>query len=331
MSMADYYDELKLTKSASHEDVTAGFRRLGLQWHPDRNPDNPVEARKKFDHICEAYDVLSNPLYRAIFDQHGAKGLKDGVADGRGGIVKGTGNYKFGANGDSLAIFTRVFGTDNPFAELFQVSKEFFDPSYVPPRTTAVVTEIKCSLEELMVGGIKVASVNLPGVGAKEVAIEIKRGWRDGAKLTMTAKDILKGQACPKALQGAEFTFVVVEEAHALYQRDGDDLVHNAKIPLVRALSGCTLELATLDGARNYCGCERCYPCRLREGARGGGHAVVRRAGQMWGLGHQVHSRVPRYSQRSAAASAQGSALLTNQPVERPERSAQADVQGFPL
>ena len=40
---------------------------------------------------------------------------------------------------------------------------------------------------------------------------------------------------------------MVVEEAHALYQRDGDDLVHNAKIPLVRALSGCTLELATLD------------------------------------------------------------------------------------
>merc|ERR1711970_947207 len=55
-----YYTELKLTKSASHEDVTAGFRRLGLQWHPDRNPDNPVEARKKFDKICEAYDVLSN-------------------------------------------------------------------------------------------------------------------------------------------------------------------------------------------------------------------------------------------------------------------------------
>merc|ERR1711988_96475 len=244
----NYYDELKLTKSASHEDVTASFRRLGLQWHPDRNPDNPVEARKKFDHICEAYDVLSNPLYRAIFDQHGAKGLKDGVADGRGGIVKGTGNYKFGANGDSLAILTRVFGTDNPFAELFQVSREFFDPSYVPPRTTAVVTEIKCTLEELMVGGIKVATVNLPGVGNREVSIEIKRGWRDGAKLTMTAKDILKGQACPKALQGAEFTFVVVEEAHPLFTRDGDDLVHNAKIPLVRALSGCTLKLATLDG-----------------------------------------------------------------------------------
>lgn len=243
----DYYDELKLTKSASHDDVTAGFRRLGLQWHPDRNPDNPVEAQKKFDKICEAFDVLSNPLHRAVFDQYGMKGLKEGVADGRGGIVKGTGKYLYGANGDSSAIFVRVFGTDNPFAELFQVSKEFFDPSYVPPRTSAVVTDLRCSLEELMVGGMKVACVDLAGYGPKEVNIEIKKGWRAGARLTLGAKDILKGETCPKALQAAEFTFVVVEDPHPLFKREGDDLVHTAKIPVVQALTGCTLKLATLD------------------------------------------------------------------------------------
>ena len=105
----------------------------------------------------------------------------------------------------------RVFGTDNPFAELFQVSKEFFDPSYVPPQTTAVVTNIHCTLEELCVGGIKVAQVDLPSYGPKDVSIEIKKGWRNGARLTMSAKDILKGEPCPKALTGANFTFVVVE------------------------------------------------------------------------------------------------------------------------
>jgi len=243
-----YYTELKLTKSASHEDVTAGFRRFGLQWHPDRNPDNPVEAKKEFDKKCETYDVLSNPLYRAIYDQYGEKGLKDGVADGRGGTVKGTGKYHFGLNGDSNAIFMRVFGTDNPFAELFQVSKEFFDPSYVPPKTTAMEVPLQCSLEELAVGGIKVATIDLPGYGMKDVSIEVKKGWREGARLTMSAKDILKGEACPKCLVGAEFVFVVREKAHAVFKRDGDDLVHHATIPLVRALTGCTLTLATLDG-----------------------------------------------------------------------------------
>jgi len=47
-----------------------------------------------------------------------------GVPDGRGGTIKGTGIYKFGMNGDSDAIFMRVFGTGNPFAELFQVAAE---------------------------------------------------------------------------------------------------------------------------------------------------------------------------------------------------------------
>jgi len=244
----DYYNALKLTKSASHDDVTAGFRRAALQWHPDRNPDDPAQAQKRFDQICEAFDILSNPLFRAIYDQYGSKGLKEGVADGRGGIIKGTGKYKFGANGASDEIFTRVFGTDNPFAELFQISNEFFDPGFVPPATAAVVTKLECTLDELFAGGIKVITVDLPGYGPKSVPIEIKRGWRDGTRLTMSAKDVLKGETCPKSLQGIEFVFVISEAKHTLFTRDGDDLIHDASIPLVRSLTGCTLQLATLDG-----------------------------------------------------------------------------------
>jgi DnaJ-class molecular chaperone len=74
-------------------------------------------------------------LHRAVYDQYGLKGLKEGVADGRGGIVKGTGKYTFGANGDSNEIFVRVFGTDNPFSELFQVS---LDPATHPVSATCL-------------------------------------------------------------------------------------------------------------------------------------------------------------------------------------------------
>jgi hypothetical protein len=148
----------------------------------------------RFDRICEAYDVLSNPLHRAIFDQYGEKGFKEGVADGRGGVVKGTGKYIYGENGDSLAIFVRVFGTDNPFAELFQVSKEFFDPSFVPPSTTAVVTNLPCTLEELMNGGIKVASVDLPVTESKTVdspnlLICAAREWELGKSPSRLSED----------------------------------------------------------------------------------------------------------------------------------------------
>merc|ERR1712054_653668 len=92
---------------------------------------------------------------------------------------------KSASNEDSHVIFMRVFGTDNPFAELYQVSKEFFDPAYVPPRTSSVITDLVCTLEELAAGGMKLVSVDLPGFGPKDVSIEIKRGWREGARLTM--------------------------------------------------------------------------------------------------------------------------------------------------
>merc|ERR1712159_559947 len=153
--MTDYYGVLSLNKSSSVADVTASFWKLALKHHPDRNPDDMTTAQRKLDEICEAYEVLSNPMHRAVYDQHGSRGLTQGVADGRGGMIKGTGKYKFGQNGDSNAIFMRVFGTDNPFAELFQVSKEFFDPNYVPPKTTATEIKLECTLEELAVGGIK--------------------------------------------------------------------------------------------------------------------------------------------------------------------------------
>ena len=75
------------------------------QHHPDRNPDDQVAAQRKLDEICEAYDVLSDreprtalqlsllaesfvpAMHRVVYDQHGRRGLTQGVADGRGGTV----------------------------------------------------------------------------------------------------------------------------------------------------------------------------------------------------------------------------------------------------
>merc|ERR1711865_682805 len=195
--MEDYYTTLGLTKSASIADVTSSFRKLALKHHPDRNPEDQLASKAKLDQICESYDVLSNPMYRAVFDQHSKRGLNSAVADGKGGNVKGTGNYKFGMHGDSDAIFMRVFGTDNPFAELYQVSKDFFDPNYVEPVPCIVRVDIECSLEEFFAGGIKVVPVDIPGAGTFDVTITVLCGWTAGTELCMSAREIA-GVSCPK-------------------------------------------------------------------------------------------------------------------------------------
>ncbi|KAG8379098.1 hypothetical protein BUALT_Bualt07G0052800 [Buddleja alternifolia] len=73
----DYYNILKVNRNASDEDLKKSYRRLAMIWHPDKNA-NKQEAEAKFKHISEAYDVLSDPQKRQIYDLFGEEGLKSG-------------------------------------------------------------------------------------------------------------------------------------------------------------------------------------------------------------------------------------------------------------
>jgi molecular chaperone DnaJ len=64
MELKDYYQILNVSQDASAEDIKKAFRRLALQYHPDRNPGNVWEAGEKFKEINEAYEVLSNEQRR---------------------------------------------------------------------------------------------------------------------------------------------------------------------------------------------------------------------------------------------------------------------------
>ncbi|KAL3582812.1 hypothetical protein D5086_017144 [Populus alba] len=72
----DYYNVLKLNRSATEDDMKKAYKRLAMKWHPDKNPVNKKEAEAKFKLISEAYDVLSDPNKRQIYDLYGEEGLK---------------------------------------------------------------------------------------------------------------------------------------------------------------------------------------------------------------------------------------------------------------
>lgn len=85
MSEINYYEVLQLPKNSSDAEIKKAYRKLAMKWHPDKNPDNAEEAAKKFQEIGEAYDVLSDMEKRAIYDQFGYEGLRDGVQNSDGG------------------------------------------------------------------------------------------------------------------------------------------------------------------------------------------------------------------------------------------------------
>ncbi|VDP73289.1 unnamed protein product [Echinostoma caproni] len=70
-----YYKVLGLERDATVEDIRRAYRKLALKWHPDKNPSNADEAEKRFKEISAAYEVLSDPDKRALYDRYGKDGI----------------------------------------------------------------------------------------------------------------------------------------------------------------------------------------------------------------------------------------------------------------
>ncbi|MEM6850514.1 MAG: DnaJ domain-containing protein, partial [Pseudomonadota bacterium] len=104
MSKADYYETLGVGRDADAGAVKSAFRKLAMQYHPDRNPGDE-DAELKFKEIGEAYDVLSDADKRAAYDRFGHAAFENGAGGGAGA----------GFGGFSSASFSDVF--DDLFGE----------------------------------------------------------------------------------------------------------------------------------------------------------------------------------------------------------------------
>lgn len=98
----DYYEILSVERTADGEEIKRSYRRLAMKFHPDRNPGD-AQAEVKFKECAEAYEVLSDPQRRAIYDQHGHEGLR-----GRGGPA--THDFSRMDPSDIFSMFNDIFG-----------------------------------------------------------------------------------------------------------------------------------------------------------------------------------------------------------------------------
>lgn len=115
MADKDYYKILGVEKSASDDELKKAYRKMAKKYHPDANQDNKAQAEAKFKEVNEAYEVLSNPQKRQMYDRFGTADPSQGFGGAGGPFGGGNGYYSysssdFGDFGDLGDIFSSFFG-----------------------------------------------------------------------------------------------------------------------------------------------------------------------------------------------------------------------------
>ncbi len=144
MAKKDYYDLLGVAKNATEDELKKAYRKLAIQYHPDKNPGDKA-AEEKFKEIAEAYSVLSDTTKRQQYDRFGHAGMA-GAAGGGGG---GYSNME-----DIFSQFGDIFGDSSPFGDVFGRSSGGGQGRRVR-RGSDLRIKLKLSLQEIANGAEK--------------------------------------------------------------------------------------------------------------------------------------------------------------------------------
>jgi DnaJ-class molecular chaperone len=224
--MADYYETLGVSKTASDAEIKAAYRRQALKWHPDRNKS--TEATAKFKEVTKAYEVLSDSKKKEMYDQYGEDAFSRGGFGGAqgGGAQQGPfGNvytnfstegfegFDFGGFSDPFEIFEQFFGFQSPFSKRGK-------------RQRRDVYEINLTFEEA-VKGVEKDTV----IKGETKKIKIPAGVDNGMTIRFS-----------------DFDLQVKVKSHPYFRREGQDIYFEKDISYPLAILGGVVEVPTIDG-----------------------------------------------------------------------------------
>lgn len=224
----DFYEVLGVSKTASADEIKRAYRKLALEYHPDRNKSK--EAAEKFKEVTGAYEVLSDPQKRQTYDQYGSAAFEQGsgFAGGQGpfgGFGQGqrTGRYgpftytyttsgdggDFGGFSDPFEIFEQFFGGASPFGRAQR------RPTY--GLTISFMDAVKGVEKEVEVEG-------------KKMKIKIPAGVDDGSRVRF-----------------GDFDIAVDVIPDKRFRREGADIISELPISITQAALGDVVEVKTID------------------------------------------------------------------------------------
>lgn len=246
MANKDYYSVLGVSRQASQEDIKKAYRKLAMKYHPDKNPGDK-SAEERFKEATEAYDVLSDPKKKQMYDQFGHVGGPQGGPHGgpfRGGF-EGFGNYQ---GFDPRQAGPEAF--QDMFSDFFG---DFFSGDTQPGRRGREARgpdlryTLTITLEEAATGCEKRISFVRQRAGKEDhakLSITVPAGVKAGQRLKLRGEG--DGPAGPG--KPGDLYVIIGFQDHPLFKRKDNDVLLELPVSFVDALLGTQAEVPTLTG-----------------------------------------------------------------------------------
>lgn len=238
--MKDYYSLLGVARDASPEEIKKAYRKKAMQYHPDRNKDNP-QAEDKFKEISEAYAVLTDQKKRGQYDRFGSEGFHQRFSQ--------EDIFRDIDINEVFKSFGFQSGGGDPFSTLddfFHSRSGFGGRATVSRRGSDIEKEMAVTFEDAALGAQKKITIQRNG-SLEETSIKIPAGINSGKKLR------LKGKGYPSLHGGkpGDLYLKIVVQPHPIYKREGNHIIVDLSIKLSEALLGASKEVPTLSGPKS--------------------------------------------------------------------------------
>lgn len=250
LSKKDFYSLLGVSRTVSDDELKKAYRKLAMQFHPDKNPGDK-KSEEKFKEISEAYETLSDPKKRELYDQFGHSGAQAGFGGaggpfGAGGFRGGFGGGRPGGGQANAEDFQDIFG--DVFGDLFGGrSSPGGGKSRRPQKGADLRYTLNISFEESALGCEKVISFLRQRAGkddSAKLSVSVPAGVKENQKLKLKGE----GDSPPQSGAAGDLFVIIQIQDHPLFRREENDVLMDVPITYTDALLGTEVEIPTVTG-----------------------------------------------------------------------------------
>ncbi|MBU0484886.1 MAG: DnaJ domain-containing protein [Proteobacteria bacterium] len=252
----DYYKVLGVEKTATAAEIKKAYRKLALKFHPDKNKGDK-ESEEKFKEISEAYAVLSDPEKRKQYDTYGSDDFRqrysqedifrnvdiNDILREFGINLGGGGGFNIRSGGGGGSPFGSFFHQSGGTGGADQGFHSFQGQQARPVKGSDAILELPVTLEEVLNGSTKTISLGR-GSQAEKVSVKVPPGIETGKKLRVTGK----GSPSPNGGPPGDLLLQIKVLPHNTFEKDGNDLIVEQKIPFSSITLGTEIAVPTLGG-----------------------------------------------------------------------------------